>query len=80
MIVADVCRALAVGSLLLAESPSSLHILAVAACLGCFGALFQPALYASLPNLVSPRLLLTANATLSATFHLAVLVGHWSAR
>ena len=75
MIVADLCRALAVGSLLLADSPSSLHILGVAACLGTFGALFQPALYASLPNLVSPRLLLTANATLSATFHLAVLVG-----
>ncbi|CAA9461227.1 MAG: hypothetical protein AVDCRST_MAG38-76 [uncultured Solirubrobacteraceae bacterium] len=75
MIVADLCRALAVGSLLLSDSPSSAHILAVAACLGTFGALFQPALYASLPNLVSPRLLLTANATLSATFHLAVLVG-----
>ena len=75
MIVADVFRALAVGSLLLSESPSSAHILGVAACLGTFGALFQPALYASLPNLVSPRLLLTANATLSATFHLAVLVG-----
>ncbi len=75
MIVADLCRALAVGSLLLSDAPSSLHILGVAACLGTFGALFQPALYASLPNLVSPRLLLTANATLSATFHLAVLVG-----
>lgn len=75
MIVADVARALAVGSLLMSESPSSLHILAVASCLGAFGALFQPALYASLPNLVPGRLLLTANATLSATFHLAVLAG-----
>ena len=75
MIVADLCRALAVGSLLLADSPTAPHILGVAACLGTFGALFQPALYASLPNLVAPRLLLTANATLSATFHLAVLVG-----
>ena len=75
MIVADGCRALAVGSLLLVETPSAPHILGVAASLGTFGALFQPALYASLPNLVSPRLLLTANATFSATFHLAVLVG-----
>jgi MFS family permease len=75
MIAADVARAAAVGSLLLSDSPSSLHIVLVAACLGTFGALFQPALYSSLPNLVSPRLLLTANATLSATFHLAVLVG-----
>ena len=75
MIFADACRALAVASLLFSDSPSSMHIIGVAVCLGTFGALFQPALYASLPNLVAPRLLLTANATLSATFHLAVLVG-----
>ena len=75
MMAADVCRALAVGSLLLSSSPSSLHILIVAGCLGAFGALFQPALYASLPNLVAPGLLLTANAAISATFHLSVLVG-----
>jgi hypothetical protein len=43
MIGADVCRALAVGSLLLADTPSSAHILVVAASLGTFGALFQPA-------------------------------------
>jgi len=75
MVAADVLRALAVGSLLLTSSPSSLHILIVAGCLGAFGALFQPALYASLPNLVAPGLLLTANAAISATFHLAVLLG-----
>lgn len=75
MVAADVCRALAVGSLMLSSSPSSLHILLVAGCLGAFGALFQPALYASLPNLVAPGLLLTANAAISATFYLAVLVG-----
>lgn len=75
MVGADLCRALAVGSLLLSSSPSSLHILLVAGCLGTFGALFQPALYASLPNLVAPKLLLTANAAISATFHLSVLIG-----
>ena len=74
MVACDLARAAAVGSLLFAGTPSTAHILLVAACLGSFGALFQPALYASLPNLVSPRLLLTANATLSATFHLAVLI------
>ncbi|MDQ3593058.1 MAG: MFS transporter, partial [Actinomycetota bacterium] len=75
MVFADLARGSAVGSLLLVSSPSSAHILLVAACLGTFGAIFQPALHASLPNLVPAKLLVTANATISATFHLAVLIG-----
>ncbi|HEX8103553.1 MAG TPA: MFS transporter, partial [Solirubrobacteraceae bacterium] len=75
MVGADVARAAAVASLVVAGSPSTGHILAVAACLGAFGAVFQPALQASLPNLVPPRLLMTANATMTATFHVAVLAG-----
>lgn len=74
MVGADVLRALAVGSLLVSE-PTTVHILVVAACLGTFGALFQPALHASLPNLVPARLLVAANAVVAATFHIAVLVG-----
>ncbi|MBA2636630.1 MAG: MFS transporter, partial [Solirubrobacterales bacterium] len=75
MLLTDVVRAAAVGSLLLAGSPSIPHVLAVAACLGSLGALFQPALYASLPNLVPARLLVTANALVTGTFHVAVLAG-----
>jgi MFS family permease len=75
MVAADLARAAAVGSLLLAGSPSTAHILLVAACLGSFGALFQPALQASLPNLVPARLLVSANALVTGTFHVAVLAG-----
>ena len=75
MIGADVARALAVASLFVAGDPSTGHILAVAVCLGTFGALFQPALQASLPNLVPRDLLVSANAVVSATFHVSVLAG-----
>ncbi|MDP9401098.1 MAG: MFS transporter [Actinomycetota bacterium] len=75
MVGCDIARAAAVGSLLLAGSPSTAHILLVAACLGSFGALFQPALQASLPNLVPERLLVAANALVTGTFHVAVLAG-----
>lgn len=75
MVVADLARAAAVGSLVVAGTPSTAHILVVAACLGAFGAVFQPALQASLPSLVPPRLLMTGNATMTATYHLAVLAG-----
>jgi MFS family permease len=75
MVTADLLRAAAVGSLLLVSNPSTAHILVVAGCLGTFGALFQPALQASLPNLVGRELLVAANALVSATFHVAVLIG-----
>jgi MFS family permease len=75
MVAADLVRAAAVGSLLLAGDPATVHVLLVAACLGSLGALFQPALQASLPNLVPQRLLVTANALVTGTFHVAVLAG-----
>lgn len=76
MIVADLGRALAVGSLLVAPGDASLeHLYAVAVCLGAFGALFAPSLQASLPNLLAPQQLVAANAVLSSTFTFAVTAG-----
>ena len=75
MIATDVARCAAVASLLLAGTPTPAHLIAVAACLGVAGALFQPALHASLPNLVRGDLLVAVNALVSATFHISVLVG-----
>jgi MFS family permease len=75
MIAADLARAAAVATLLLADAPSTVHLWAVAACLGGFGALFGPSLQASLPNLVPPGQLIAANAVLSTTFTFAVSAG-----
>jgi len=75
MIGADVLRAAAVGSLLLAGTPSLGHLYVVAACVGIGSAVFQPSLQASLPNLVPPSKLVAANAALGATYHLAVMIG-----
>lgn len=75
MIAADLARAAAVGTLLLADGPSTAHLWVVAACLGGFGALFGPSLQASLPNLLPPTQLLAANAALSTTFTFAVSAG-----
>jgi MFS family permease len=75
MIAADLARAAAVGTLLLADGPSTAHLWAVAACLGGFGALFGPSLQASLPNLLPPTQLIAANAALSTTFTFAVSAG-----
>ncbi|HEV7888972.1 MAG TPA: MFS transporter [Acidimicrobiales bacterium] len=75
MVVADVVRAAAVGSLLLAPSPSLHHLYAVGATLGLFAALFQPSLQASIPNVVPPNRLVAANALVSATFQLAIMIG-----
>jgi MFS family permease len=75
MIAADLTRAAAVGTLLLAHGPSTTHLWVVAACLGGFGALFGPSLQASLPNLLPPTQLVAANAALSTTFTFAVSVG-----
>jgi MFS family permease len=75
MISADLARALAVGSLLLFDAPSLPHLYGVAVCLGVFGALFQPSLQASLPNLVPENRLVAANALVNGTFHAAITVG-----
>ncbi len=75
MIVADVARALAVASLLLSPAPSPAHFYAVAVCLGLFGAVFQPSLMASVPNVVGEGQVVAATALVSATFHGAVMAG-----
>jgi len=74
MMTADVVRAMAVGSLLLVGMPGALHLICVAACLGAFRAIFQPALMSALPS-VSGDDLDTANAVVTATFHAAIVVG-----
>jgi predicted MFS family arabinose efflux permease len=64
-----------VASLLVAPDPSLGHFYAVAACLGCFGALFQPRLAASLPNLVPQQRVVAANSVVASTFHISVMAG-----
>ena len=67
--------ATAVSSLLLAGTPSLVHFYAVAACLGVTGALFRPSVHASLPNIVPGPHIVAANALLTGTFHIALMVG-----
>ena len=75
MIGSDVMRAVAVGSLLFAPSPSLAHFYVVAAFLGTFGALFRPSLAASLPNLVPRNRLVAANSVVASTFHISIMAG-----
>lgn len=67
--------ATAVSSLLLPGTPSLVHFYAVAACLGVTGALFRPSVHASLPNIVPRPHVVAANALLTGTFHVALMVG-----
>ena len=75
MVVADVVRCAAVASLLVPNGLHWPHVVAVAAILGTFRSIFHPAMMASVPALVPPRDLAVANGLLSATFHLAIMVG-----
>jgi MFS family permease len=75
MIASDVLRALAVCSLLVGGPPSLVHLYVVSVSLGVFGAIFQPSMSASVPNLVSRDRIVAANALLAATFHVAVMTG-----
>lgn len=75
MVVADVARAAAVGSLFLVHRPSLAHFYLVAGALGVARAFAQPALQASLPNVVHPDDLVAANSVVSGTFHSAVMIG-----
>jgi len=75
MIGADVARALSVGSLLLTQDPGLGHIYWVAVCLGVSGALFQPSLQASLPNVVPAERLVAANAMVDLTYNAALMAG-----
>lgn len=75
MILSDVIRGLAVASLLLSPTPSLIHVYVVATCLGLFGALFQPSLQASIPNVVGEGQVVAATAMVGATFNFAVMAG-----
>jgi MFS family permease len=75
MVGTDLVRAAAVASLLFVGDPSVLHIYAVAMCLGVFGAIFQPSLQASIPNVVDDAHLVAANSMVSATYYVAVMTG-----
>lgn len=75
MVSADLLRGAAVASLLLAGKPSLVHLYFVAAALGLFGALFQPSLQASLPNVVPKERIVAANALVGATYNIAVMIG-----
>lgn len=75
MVLADVARAGAIASLLLSEAPSRWHFYVVALCLGLFGAVFQPSLMASIPNVVDRGQIVAANAMVAATYHVAVMAG-----
>lgn len=74
MIAGDVMRALAVATLFLG-TPSLAHLYVVAGVLGVMRALSQPALQASLPNVVQPSELVAANSLVSGTYHSAVMIG-----
>jgi MFS family permease len=75
MIGADILRAGAVASLLVPGTASLPHLYAVAALLGVLGAVFQPTLQASLPNLVNKEQLVAANALVAMTHNIAVMAG-----
>ena len=75
MVAADVLRGLSVATLLFDPHPSPGHFYAVAVCLGVFGAVFQPALQSSIPNLVDPDRLVAANALVATTYQFAVMAG-----
>lgn len=75
MVLADLVRALAVASVVVVSSPSPAHFAAVAFVLGAGHAMFQPALMSALPTLVGGERLVLANAVVTGTFHVAIMVG-----
>jgi MFS family permease len=75
LIVTDVVRAAAVGSLLVVGEQTMAHLAVVAGILGAGSAVFQAGVQASLPRLVSARHLVAANALISLTFNAAVMLG-----
>ncbi|MEX0988806.1 MAG: MFS transporter [Actinomycetota bacterium] len=75
MIAADLARAVAIASLLLAGEPDLLHFYAVALVLGIFGAIFQPALLSTVPNIVRRDRVLPAQSLIGATSHIAIVAG-----
>lgn len=76
MIGSDLVRAVVVlGFLLIDDAGDVPWLYALIALQVIVGAVFQPAKSASLPNIVTPRELLTANALMSATWSVMLAVG-----
>jgi predicted MFS family arabinose efflux permease len=75
MVISDLIRCVAVLSLLLVPGLHLPHVLLVAAVLGSCRAVFHPAMMASVPQLVEDDDLPIANGILSATYHLAIMIG-----
>lgn len=76
MIGADIARAVVVLGFLFIDDPADipwLYVLIIAQVV--IGAVFQPAKSASIPNITTPRELLTANAISSATWSTMLAVG-----
>jgi len=75
MVVADLVRMGAVATLFLGHDVGIGQLYVVAGVLGMMRALSQPALQASLPNVVRPGELVAANSLVSGTYHSAVMIG-----
>ena len=76
MIGTDLARAVVVLGFLLIDTPGEVPLLYLLLAMQVvLGAVFQPAKSASLPNITTPRELLTANALMSATWSTMLAVG-----
>ena len=76
MIVSDVVRAVVVLGFLLIDEASDVYLVYLLIALQVIvGAVFIPAKSASIPNITSPRELLTANALLSASWSVMLALG-----
>ena len=76
MIGSDLLRALVVLGFLFVDTPEEVYLLFVLTALQVtIGSVFQPAQSASIPNITTPRELLTANALMSATWSILLAFG-----
>lgn len=76
MLVADVCRAVIVLGFLLVDTAEDVPLVYLLIALQVmFGSFFDPAKSASIPNITSPRELLTANALSSASWSVMLAIG-----
>ncbi|GIV58830.1 MAG: MFS transporter [Rhodothermaceae bacterium] len=76
MIGSDLLRAVVVLGFLVVDTPGEVYLVYVLTTLQVvIGAVFQPAQSASLPNITTPRELLTANALMAATWSALLTLG-----
>ncbi len=76
MIISDIFRALLVLAVLLVKKPGDLWILYLSASgLAMAGMFFYPARNAVIPNMVHPRLLLTANGLIQGSYLVSIILG-----